>query len=57
MRLLCVPPPIACAISAQATTRAREIPYRSADGVRMVGHFAYDNNESGIHLRIIVAHE
>ena len=40
MRLLCALLLIACAASVQAAIQTREMPYRSADGTRMVGYLA-----------------
>ena len=57
MRLLCALLLIACAASAQAAIQTREMPYRSADGTRMVGYFAYDDSKPGIRPGVIVVHE
>ncbi len=57
MRLLCALLFIACAASAQAAIQTREMPYRSADGTRMVGYFAYDDSKPGIRPGVIVVHE
>lgn len=57
MRLFCALLLIACAASAQAAIQTREMPYRSADGTRMVGYFAYDDSKPGIRPGVIVVHE
>lgn len=57
MRLLCALLLIACAASVQAAIQTREMPYRSADGTRMVGYFAYDDSKPGIRPGVIVVHE